>query len=169
MRGAIFSSLSLLLLSCTLGAGNFAGKTCNNNNDCPEPYVCAQVRVVGRTCELVNGVDVPEVTGGGNYCGEVKKVLDRTCVSNCHGTDTSGSGLPLRFDVYTLGGDPPAAFEAHKQIAARVGAGTMPPRSAPEQLKPDERQLLIRWAAGGAPFCDGGMAETDAGTSDAGM
>ena len=156
-------------VGCFIGAGTFAGKGCDSNNDCPEPYVCAQVRGTGRSCELVHQIEIGGGgTGGGgsrsgnlDYCSTAKLILDRTCVSNCHGSDTSGSSLPYRFDRYT---DPAGgALEKALRIKARVTVDDMPPPS-PANVRPTsvERAQLIRWINAGAPFC------IDAGSTDGG-
>lgn len=173
-RFAIVAASALIAGGCFLGAGSFAGKGCDSNNDCPDPYVCAQVRGSGRSCELVHKIVIGGGTGGGaaagdpDYCHDARPILDRTCVSNCHGTDNSGSGLPFRLDQYThpLGG----AFEKALRVKARVTVDDMPP-SGPANPRPTalERALLIRWVNTGALLCndlDAG-AKGDGGT-DAG-
>lgn len=172
-----------VLAGCFIGAGSFAGKGCDSNNDCPEPYVCAQVRGTGRSCELVHDIDIgiPAAGGGGgggvvnvdpDYCHDAKPILDRTCVSNCHGTDnTAGGGNTFRLDQYTVpvvGG----AFEKAARVKARVTTDDMPP-TGPNNPRPtaSERTLLIRWVNTGATNCrssgDGGTG--DGGTGDGGM
>jgi hypothetical protein len=182
MRASLLVSIALVVgaAGCFIGAGSFAGKGCDTNNDCPEPYVCAQVRGSGRSCELVHRIDIGGGAGGGSqsnldpdYCVDAKPILDRTCVSNCHGTDTSGSSLPFRFDVYS---DPAGgSFEKALRIKARVTVDDMPP-SGPANPRPSaaERSLLIRWVNTGAKQCNdagtGGMTDagTDAGSVDGG-
>ena len=182
MRALLLPSVALLVVAagCFIGAGSFAGKGCDSNNDCPEPYVCAQVRGSGRSCELLHKIDIGGGTGGGSatnldpdYCVDARPILDRTCVSNCHGADTSGSSQPYRFDKYT---DPAGgSFEKALRIKARVTVDDMPP-SGPANPRPTaaERALLIRWVNTGAAFCndagstgprDGGA---DGGKADAG-
>src|SRR5207253_2108585 len=127
---------------------SFAGKNCDTNNDCPAPYVCAQVRPGGRTCELLHGID-PSTSGGSgggggvnlppDYCKNVKPILDNSCVSNCHGPDHTGSGLSFRFDVYSLGGNPLGAFEKAMDIKARVTDDSMPPFGSMPRPTMDER------------------------------
>ena len=179
MRASLLvaAALGVVGAGCFIGAGSFAGKGCESNNDCPEPYVCAQVRGSGRSCELVHKIDIGGGTGGGgmvsnddpDYCVDAKPILDRTCVSNCHGSDTTGSSQPYRFDKYS---DPAGgSFEKALRIKARVTVDDMPP-SGPANPRPTaaERALLIRWVNTGAAFCNdagsGGM--TDAGTGDGG-
>ncbi len=156
---------------CFVNAGSFAGKGCDSNNDCPDPYVCAQVRGSGRSCELVHKIEIgggSMQTGDPDYCRDAKPILDRTCVTNCHGTDNSGSGLPFRLDVYShpSGG----SFEKALRIRARVTTDDMPP-SGPANPRPSaaERALVIRWVNTGAKQCnDAGSGPADAGTADGG-
>ena len=178
------AGLSLALGSCTLGTGVFAGKTCKSNVDCPDPYVCAQVRTEGRTCELVRGVETfdPSSDNPAYYCngtdggGGVKAVLDKHCVSNCHGTDRSypgTSGLAFRLDVYSTGTALPGAFAKAANINKRVQDDTMPPVGLMgyTRCSTEEKNLLLRWINAGAPECagsgDGGSG--DGGTGDGGM
>ncbi len=161
---------------CFIGAGSFAGKGCDSNNDCPDPYVCAQVRGTGRSCELVHDIDIGVGGAGGgggmvnvdpDYCHDVKPILDRTCVANCHGPDISGGGgNTFRLDQYSVavvGG----AFEKRARVQARVSADDMPP-PGPANPRPTaaERALVIRWVTTGGENCRGGG--TDGGTPDGG-
>jgi hypothetical protein len=154
-RAGILSGLALLAAGCGFSAGNFAGKSCETNNECPEPYACAQVRPGARTCELVHGIEfgtgvqvVPP-----DYCHDAKPLLDKYCVSNCHGTDNSGSnGLPFRFDVYSLGGGVFCAFEKAANIKNRVAEKSMPPAGSPAPTDM-EAAVLVRWANTGAAQC----------------
>ncbi len=161
---------------CFIGAGGFAGKSCDSNNDCPDPYACAQVRGTGRSCELVHRIEIGGGgTGGGtagsntpDYCVDAKPIIDRTCVRSCHGSDNSGSSLPFRLDKYS---DPAGgAFEKASRIKERVTVDDMPP-PGPSNPRPtkDEQALLIRWVNSGAAFCnDAGTGAADAGRRDGG-
>ena len=158
---------------CFIGAGSFAGKNCDSNIDCPDPYVCASVRAGGRSCELLHGIDLTSNGSGGgggttvpDYCHDVKKILDRSCISNCHGMDTTGSGLPYRYDVSSLGGTPPGAFEVSDTIKTRVSDDSMPPFGSMPRPTPAERAIVLRWVNTGAKECSdgGGSTVTDAGT-----
>lgn len=175
MRALLLVCLCLVgAAGCFIGAGSFAGKGCESNNDCPEPYVCAQVRGSGRSCELVHRIEIAGSGGAGgsnanpDYCADAKPILDRTCVSNCHGTDTSGSSLPFRLDKYS---DPAGgSFEKALRIKARVTVDDMPP-SGPANPRPTaaERALLIRWVNTGATFCnDAGSGPAPDGGTDGG-
>jgi len=182
--------------SCTLDTGVFAGKTCDTDVDCPEPYTCAQVRPEARTCELVRGVDVLDTSGNNPayYCSgdssvrDVHAVVADTCASNCHGSDMGYPGVPhtFRLDIYdTIPGFLGAKSEA-SQMKSDVDNGIMPPMgSGIMGLGTDDKAILTRWVNAGTPFhpagvnvdnqCgrggDGGVPDGgsgDAGTSDAG-
>lgn len=182
------AGLSLVLGSCTLGTGIFAGKTCKSNVDCPDPYVCAQVRTEGRTCELVRGVETfdPSSDNPAYYCngpdggGGVKNVLDKHCVSNCHGTDMSYPGTPrnFRLDVYSTGTALPGAFAKAAALNKRAQDDTMPPPGLMgySRCSTEDKNLLLRWINAGAPECagtdDGGSGDGgsgDGGSGDGGM
>ena len=165
--------IAVLAGSCTLGTGSFAGKTCRTNVDCPEPYVCVQVRPDGRTCELVRGVEIfdPSSENPVDYCNGAKAVLDAHCVSNCHGQNRDYPGTPglaFRLDVYDTGTVLPGAFAKAANINARTQADTMPPVGLMGYSRPNEMEKLVilRWVNAGAPFClgDGGSGGDDAGT-----
>ncbi len=180
IRAFVASAAATLgLFACVVGVGNFSGKTCDTARDCPEPYVCVSVRPnQGRTCELLRGPEYYDPSGGPPvpFC-QVKPVLDRTCISNCHGADHTGAvGQEyFRLDVYE--GDGGAEFRlpdggtvkgakdmAENIVKRAVVYGNMPPSSPPGLPFPTdaEKALLSRWAAQGAPFmvdggsCDGG-------------
>ncbi|MBL8952352.1 MAG: hypothetical protein JNK82_16350 [Myxococcaceae bacterium] len=172
-------ALALLGSTCTIGTGSFAGKTCKSNVECPDPYVCAQVRPEGRTCELLRGVEFYGSTE--YYCGKVKTILDAHCVSNCHGQNRDYPGTPglaFRLDVYSTGSAIPGAFEKAININTRIQADTMPPQvmgySRPTSA---EKSIIESWYNTGAPECetatssDGGSGDagsTDGGISDGG-
>jgi hypothetical protein len=157
--------LGMGFAACTLDTGTFAGKTCDTNVDCPQPYVCAMVRPEGRTCELLRGVDTydPSNDVPTDYCHDVKPILDRTCVSNCHGADMSYVGVPttFRLDVYaTDGGLVFGAGAMAPNINNRMQQGTMPPAGLGLPVPtPAEKTIVLRWANTGAAEClgaDGG-------------
>jgi hypothetical protein len=164
-------AIAVLAAACTLGTGTFAGKTCSTNVDCPSPYVCAQVRPGERTCELLQGVEVfdPAAAVPADYCHDVKPVLDRTCIVNCHGEvkDYPGSPPGFRLDRYETVGTVLGAGAKAGTIKLRVDQDTMPPME-PSLMRPTqaEKLILTRWVNAGAPQClDGG---SDAGAGDAG-
>jgi hypothetical protein len=167
--------IAVLLSACTLGTGYFAGKSCKTNVECPDPYVCAQVRPEGRTCELVRGVETfdPSADNPADYCHDAKPILDKHCVSNCHGTDMSYVGTPrnFRLDVYDTGTALPGAGAKAANINMRTQADTMPPVGLMGYSRPsvEEKGIILRWLNSGAPNClgDGGTGGMDGG-SDAG-
>lgn len=145
---------------CVLGTGNFAGKSCTDNTDCPSPYVCALVRADGPTCELVRGVDFGQVkpTKAVDYCHDVKPILDKSCVSNCHGADTSQSSRSdFRLDGYAFTASVQGAFAFAARIKVRTQEDSMPPVGITPRTTQDERLTIANWVAAGAPEClDGG-------------
>ena len=171
--------IALLAGSCTLGTGSFAGKTCRTNVDCPDPYVCAQVRPEGRTCELLRGVEVFDPQGEAYYCngpdggGGVKKVLENHCVSNCHGTNMEYPSTPrnFRLDVYTTGTVLPGAFEKAMALSARIQDDTMPPTGLMGYTRCNnfEKNLVLRWVNSGARECAGAGGDAGSNTGDGGL
>jgi len=173
-RGAALL-LTICTGSCNLGTGVFAGKSCKTNVECPDPYVCAMVRPEGRTCELLRGVETfdPSSDNPAYYCGEVKAILDKHCVSNCHGQQRDYPGtmaLNFRLDVYQTGTVIPGAFEKAMNINNRIQADTMPPMvMGYTRATAVEKTVILRWVNSGAPECDGGsMPMGDAGSTDGG-
>lgn len=171
-----FTYLVLVMAGCSLGTGTFAGKTCDTNVDCPAPYACAQVRPGERTCELVRGVETfdPSADNPATYC-DVKPILAKSCVSNCHGTDMQYPGSPpgFRLDVYSTGTVLPGAGAKAADIYRRSQDDTMPPGGVVPRTTLAERGLLLRWVNSGAPDCvaDAGSSDggnTDGGSADAG-
>ena len=168
------AGVSLLGLgACSIGAGSFAGKTCDSQADCPSPYVCVQVRPGGPSCELLHGLDDrlgDGGTGGGggtftlDYCHDAKPVLLRTCISNCHGADHTGAPGEefFRLDSYRIDGGL-GAYDLRVSIAAQVSAGAMPLPTSMPQPTATERMTLVGWANSSAPDCVGEDGGTDAG------
>ncbi len=166
---------ALLLSTCTIGTGSFAGKTCKTNVDCPDPYVCAQVRPEGRTCELLRGVETFDPSGDTvvDYCSGAKPILDKHCVSNCHGQQRDYPGtmsLGFRLDVYKTGTVLPGAFDKATNINLRIQADTMPPTGLMGYTRPSpqEKLVILGWVNAGAPECLDGGGGGDAGMSDGG-
>jgi hypothetical protein len=157
--------------ACTLSAGSFAGKTCDTQADCPDPYVCAQVRPGGSTCELLHGLDTFETDGGGgsgggsgggggtalspDWCNDVSPIVMATCVSNCHGTDHSYTGSPTNFrlDLYKVDGGM-GAYDYAADMAVQVQADLMPPIGIDPAPNTAQRTTIINWANGGAVYCN---------------
>jgi hypothetical protein len=155
-------AIALLAASCTLGTGTFAGKTCRTNVDCPEPYSCAQVRVEGRTCELLRGVETfdPSSDNPADYCHNVKPILDTNCLKNCHGADQSypGTRHDFRLDQFADMGPILGAGAKAFNINDRVTKDTMPPVGTDPRPSNADKGVISRWLNSGAPEClDAGM------------
>ena len=143
---------------CTIEAPDFTGKSCDTAADCPEPYTCVAARPgAGRTCEVLNGPGVSNPSTGPvpTWCKDIQPILAASCVSSCHGSDTSLSGrTDFRLDLYEADGGVAGAKLMAPRIHARaVTFRTMPPPGNPEPTEA-ERALIDRWASGGAPFCE---------------
>lgn len=168
MRRWVVLGLAAAAAGCFVGAGSLAGKTCESNVDCPEPYVCAQVGTTARTCELLRGPDdgpgkPPTVARPLDYCHDAKPIIDRTCVSNCHGADTTRGVTGFRLDAFTFTDGTPGVKAKATNVVNRTNEDSMPPPN-PVNPRPtkDERDLLARWLETGALEC------VDAGTADGG-
>nr|BDT35258.1 hypothetical protein MFMH1_49270 [Myxococcus sp. MH1] len=174
-----------LLVACTIDVADFTGKTCETAGDCPDTHVCVAVRQgQGRTCEVLGlpGADAGPTDAGPvpTYCDDVQPILAASCVSTCHGADTSGSGQSsFRLDYYVApdggadGGGLPGAFAKAERIRARTSVfQDMPPSPTTVPLPTaEQRALVARWVEGGAPFCDdadAGGGAPDGGSPDAG-
>jgi mono/diheme cytochrome c family protein len=152
-----------VVVACTLPAGDFAGRTCSVQLDCPEPYACVAIQPGAlRTCELLelprrSDAGPPSYDGGGVfYCAQAKPILDTYCV-NCHGP-TQQNGGNFRLDRYeSVGGVPGARAQASRIMDRAVLTNSMPPPNtttgAPTE---EERHALGVWVTAGAPLCDGG-------------
>ncbi|WP_239576500.1 hypothetical protein [Archangium primigenium] len=157
MRGGLLGAL--LTGGCTLEAPDFTGKSCELAADCPTTHACVAARPgAGRTCELLVPPGVtPEETGPvPTWCGEIQPILAASCVSSCHGADTSGSGnRTFRLDRYeTVAGVAGAKDKAERIQARAYEQRSMPPSYYEVQLTEEQRTLLDRWVRGGAPLCD---------------
>ena len=178
------AACALVVAGCFIGAGSFAGKGCDTNNECPDPYTCVQVRPGGRTCELVHGLSGgSRGTGGGSgagggpvlnpdYCDDVKPILDRTCLVNCHGVamDYPGTRKDFRLDYYVLDGGLPGAKVKAVAIKGRVVDDSMPPSGPSPRPTSAERSLILKWVNTGAGECNdaGGKGGVLDGGSDGG-
>jgi hypothetical protein len=155
----LFAAVAAASLSaCFIEAGSLLGKQCRTTVDCLEPYVCVAARPNGvRTCELLRGPDSQPPSGGGpyDYCRDVKPLLDKSCLANCHGVDTTGSSQPgFRLDFYAFdAGYPLGAFAKAARVRIRVAADDMPPAGFSPRLSVEERQVVTRWVDLGAPEC----------------
>jgi len=167
----------LAAMACSIQMDEVAGRACSDDSDCPSLYACSSTGVEGqRTCEVRyppaqastdGGVDAGPVP---TYCKDIEPILAASCVSTCHGADTSGSQVAtFRLDYYEpTGNDVPGARSKAARIKARAfDSRDMPPSNSPGTVtRPTDAQraLIARWVAGGAPFCDADGG-TDAGAT----
>jgi hypothetical protein len=164
--GGLLALVAMLAVAgCIISQDDLAGRACSTAEDCPEAYVCVGLEGQ-RSCEVayppvlaVPDGGIPD--GGGvvpTYCADVKPILTGHCISTCHGPVSTGSNHPeFRLDYYEPdAGGPKGAKEMAPLIKVRAfDLRTMPPVGNPPPSDA-ERAVLGRWAAGGAPFCDGG-------------
>jgi hypothetical protein len=173
MKRAVVSlsiSAAVAFVSCVVSVSDFAGKSCEVAEDCPDEYVCVAARPgAGRTCEVLG---LPGLADAGGpppgpvptWCREVQPLMNSYCTSNCHGVDNSGSRQTgFRLDTYESTGSVKGAMEMAPRVEVRATRfKDMPPVGNPMPTE-EERQLLGSWAAGGAPFCTDGEGSTDGG------
>jgi hypothetical protein len=175
---------------CSVDGGNYAGKTCNSISDCPFGYTCLLARPGGAaTCEVLPAnLQMPQPTGpvvsNDFYCTDVEPLLQQYCIT-CHVLPIPPEPplIPTWFTLDQYGDDVDAgqqpdggyilgAYTMAALSAQYVTDGLMPlsPSSIPVPLTQAQQQIFANWAAGGAPYCDGGsVGVADAGgTSDAG-
>ncbi|MBN1204487.1 MAG: hypothetical protein JXB05_06150 [Myxococcaceae bacterium] len=179
MKRAVFSvcvSAALVVVGCVVSVADFAGKSCEIAEDCPDSYVCVSARPgAGRTCEVLG---LPDISDGGEppqgpvptWCADIQPLMATYCLSNCHGPETTNSGRDgFRLDFYNSdGGTQVGALEMAPTIDLRVVRfQNMPPLGQPAPT-PQERALIGRWATGGAPFCTDGGTPPDGGTDGGG-
>lgn len=170
MKRAVASlciSVAGTLVACAVSVSDFAGKSCEVAEDCPDGYTCVAARPgAGRTCEVLNLPGLEDAGGPPTgpvptYCKEVQPLLNAYCTSNCHGVDHSGSGQTgFQLDIYESTSTVKGAMEMAPRIQVRaVRFKDMPPVGRPAPTD-EEREILGNWAAGGAPFCtDGGVPD----------
>lgn len=178
MKRAVASlsiSVAVTLVACAVSVSDFAGKSCEVAEDCPDGYTCVAARPgAGRTCEALR---LPELEDAGTpptgpvptYCNEVQPLLNAYCTSNCHSGDFSRSGQTgFRLDIYESTSSVMGAKDMAPRIKARASdQRTMPPPSNPLPTE-EEREIIGSWAAGGAPFCTDGGVTPDGGVPDGG-
>ncbi|KFA88484.1 hypothetical protein [Archangium violaceum] len=167
LRPSLLGLCAVVATGCTIEAPDFSGKSCESVSDCPRPYTCVAARPgAGRTCEVLNGPGTSDPNTGPvpTWCQDIQPILAANCVSVCHGTTTTGSGrADFRLDVYEAdGGIAGAQLMAPRIHARTVVFRTMPPPAASPQPTEEQRDLIDRWASGGAPFCE--TAGTDGGS-----
>ncbi len=90
------------------------------------------------------------------YCRDIKPILDRTCVSSCHGERNDGSGeTDFRLDVWEQADGGKGVFAMAERIRIRTSEyETMPPPDASAFPTFRERDLISQWVKAGAPFCE---------------
>ncbi|AGC45965.1 hypothetical protein MYSTI_04673 [Myxococcus stipitatus DSM 14675] len=153
----------LVAVACSINMDEVAGQACSEDSECPSLYACTATGVSGqRTCEVIYPPRYTELDGGGTdagpvptYCDDVQPILAATCVGACHGADTSGSGLStFRLDYYepTGNGVPGARAKALRIRVRASDSKDMPPAGNPAPTA-EQRAVLARWVAGGAPLC----------------
>jgi hypothetical protein len=175
---------------CSLQGGNYAGKTCNSVTDCPFGYTCLLARPGGAaTCEVLSpNLQILPPTGpvvsSDSYCTDVEPLLQQYCIT-CHVVPIPPEPplIPVWFTLEAYGDDVDAgpqpdggyilgAYTMAALSAQYVTNGLMPlsPSSVPVPLTAAQQKIFADWAAGGAPYCDGGSTSSpDAGgDSDAG-
>jgi hypothetical protein len=167
-RTVLIGSVIGLAAGCLISSGDFAGKPCGSDEECPSNYRCAP-RDEGSVCELLypstRNSGPPEAGPQGPpryYCSDVRPLLDYYCV-DCHGPGRNEGGQ-FRFDYYERDGGLPGARAKASAIKYRVAlARTMPPPDAnffPSDL---ERMEFFLWVDAGAPFCNTGADGGDGG------
>jgi len=167
---SLFLAAVVTFAGCAVSVGDFAGKSCEVAEDCPDEYVCVAARSgLGRTCEVLG---LPGIVDAGGpppgpvptWCRDVQPLMNSYCTSNCHGVDNSRSGQTgFQLDIYESAGSVKGAMEMAPRIEVRaVRFKDMPPVGNPMPTE-EERKLIGSWATGGAPFC------TDGGVPDGGV
>jgi hypothetical protein len=163
--GLLALAAALTVAGCIISQDELVGRSCTFDADCPEAYACVGPEGQ-RSCEVIYPPR-PAASDGGvvdagvvpTYCGEVQSILAANCVSSCHGAVNTFPNSPadFRLDYYEPdAGQPKGAKEMALRVKARAfDLRTMPPSGQPTPTDA-ERAVLARWAAGGAPFCDGG-------------
>jgi hypothetical protein len=166
---------AMLIVGCVVSVSDFAGKSCETAEDCPDPYVCVAVRPgAGRTCEVLG---LPDLADGGGpapgpvptWCADVQPLVTAYCISSCHGTVNVGSGrTDFQLNIYESDGGIMGAREMAPRIDVRAFRfKDMPPPGNPAPSA-EEREVLGRWAQGGAPFCNDGGISADGGVDGGG-
>lgn len=155
----------MVIVGCVVPVSDFAGKSCETAEDCPDSYVCVAARPgAGRTCEVLGLPGFADAGGPApgpvpTWCEDVQPVLTAYCISSCHGAVQTGSGrTDFKLDIYEGSGGIMGAKDMAPRIDVRAFRfRDMPPVGNPAPSD-EEREVLGRWAQGGAPFCntDGG-------------
>lgn len=178
MKRAVASlsiAVAVTFVGCVVSVSDFAGKSCEVAEDCPDGFVCVAARPgAGRTCEVLGLPDIADAGGPApgpvpTWCKDVQPLLNTYCTSNCHGADHTRSGQTgFQLDMYESAGSIKGAMEMAPRIEVRAARfKDMPPVGEPMPTE-DERKLIGSWAAGGAPFCTDGGTSPDGGVTDGG-
>jgi hypothetical protein len=178
MKRAVASvsiAAATVIVGCVVSVSDFAGKSCEVAEDCPDPYVCVAARPgVGRTCEALGLPDLADAGGPApgpvpTWCADVQPLLNTYCTSNCHGAVHTGSGrTDFQLDIYESAGDIKGAMEMAPRVGVRAFQfKNMPPQGNPAPTN-EEREIMGRWAEGGAPFCNDGGVSADGGVDGGG-
>ncbi len=163
MRRSLLALMFLLSLArCDCGGGK---DECAGPADCPSTHECVTGAGGTKRCVLraepdADVVDPDLDASTAYYCDEVKPILDRTCVSNCHGVSRVGSmDETFQLDVYVQADGGAGAFAKAGRVKYRMAdLKNMPPLSSAEQPTALERRRVGVWAKRGAPFCpDAGL------------
>lgn len=177
----VLSAAVALSLGCYGEMSSLSGSPCESDLDCPGTFACIVVGMEGtRSCQaLVSDgplqVNEPGAKPTPSYEQEVKPLLETYC-NSCHGPVRTASGVQnMRFDQYEDDADGVAGA---KNSARRIRIRTadfrdMPPPSFPAQPTDEERDVLARWEAAGAPLTvdapAGGAAGGGATGADGGV
>ena len=114
---------------------------------------------------LLLGIGAAPATGDDpkvDFNRDIRPILANNCLL-CHGPDAKNRKADLRLDVREvaisdLGGHSaivpgkPEKSELIKRITSSDPDEVMPPPKANRHLKPEEKELLKRWVAEGAPW-----------------
>ncbi|MBM7115904.1 hypothetical protein [Archangium primigenium] len=156
-------------VGCLVAESGGTASPCTADSDCPSTHRCVAMSAEASVCELVYPPPVSSAGDAGTpdagpvptWCTDVQPLMNRNCVSSCHGEVTSGSGKTgFRLDRYETAGAVAGAKDMAERIKVRgVEQRSMPP-SGP-YFTATEQTVLLRWIAAGTPEC---AAPTDGGT-----
>ncbi len=153
----------LALLAFTLCACDCGGGTpeCAGPADCPSTHDCVTGAGGKKLClrrEPPDASEEPDPDLDAStpyYCDEVKPILDRTCLDNCHGATHDGSNDgTFRLDMYAQPDGGAGAFARAARVKFRIwDLKNMPPPISSSQPTLEERRRVAIWAKRGAPLC----------------
>ncbi|MGQ0505537.1 MAG: hypothetical protein ACT4TC_09470 [Myxococcaceae bacterium] len=149
--------LIFLLSACDRGGTE---DPCVDSGDCASGFACVVGAGARRICVRSEGMDpiVEEDDPDAStpyYCDEVQPILNRTCVSTCHGAVRDGSkDDTFRLDVFAQADGGSGAKAKAARIKLRMtDVRTMPPLLEMTQPTLEERTTVGRWARRGALLC----------------